>query len=75
MILARTGAILEEVDIWRRATLLIRQHGDDALFVAAQHADVQLARGDEPGCFVWTKIYRAIEAFNRQAPHEGEAVN
>jgi hypothetical protein len=40
---------LEDIDIWRTARMLIRQHGKDARFVATQHADAQLARGDELG--------------------------
>ena len=37
---------MDELDIWRTATLLIRQHGDAAGFVAAQRADAPLDQGD-----------------------------
>jgi hypothetical protein len=36
--------VISELDIWRAATLLIRQHGDDAEIVAAQRADELLDR-------------------------------
>jgi len=35
---------MEEIDIWRTATLLIRQHGDDAVFEAALRADGLLTK-------------------------------
>jgi hypothetical protein len=37
---------ISNLDIWRAADLLIRQHGDDAEIVAAQRADLMLDRGD-----------------------------
>jgi hypothetical protein len=64
-----------EIDIWRTATLLIRQHGEDADFVAAQRADELLGNGDHLGCAVFLQIKRAIETLKREKPREGEAVN
>ena len=40
-----------DLDIWRAANLLIRQHGADAEVVAAQRADEMLDRGESrTGC-------------------------
>jgi hypothetical protein len=64
-----------EIDIWRTAHVLIKQHGEDAAFIAAQRADALLEAGDDVGCFVFVKIGRAIEALKRDKPLEGEAVN
>jgi hypothetical protein len=51
---------INELDIYRAANLLIRQHRADAEFVAAQRADELLARGDPDGQLVWRRIRRAI---------------
>jgi hypothetical protein len=75
MRLPRGPPFMEEIDISRTATLLIRQHGDDAGFVAAQRADAQLRKGDELGCSVWLKVYRAMEALRRKKPRKGEATH
>ena len=49
-----------DIDIWRAANLLIKQHGDDAEIVAAQRADLMLERGDPEGRVVWLQIRRAV---------------
>jgi hypothetical protein len=49
-----------DIDIWRAATLLIKQHGENAEIVAAQRADLMLERGDHDGRLVWLRIKRAI---------------
>ena len=42
------------------ATLLIKEHGEDAEIVASQRADLMLDRGDRDGQLVWLRIRRAI---------------
>ena len=49
-----------DIDIWRAANLLIKQHGEDAEIVAAQRADQMLERGDRDGRLVWLRIGWAI---------------
>ena len=49
-----------DIDIWRAATLLMKQHGENAEIVAAQRADLMLERGDPEGRLVWLRIRRAI---------------
>ena len=51
---------LPELDIWRAASLLIRQHGSDAEIMASQRADMMLERGDIEGQRVWMRIRRAV---------------
>ena len=51
---------ISDLDIYRAANLLIRQHGADAELVAARRADELLARGDPDGQLVWKRIRRAI---------------
>jgi len=52
--------VIPDLDIWRAANLLIRQHGDLAEIVAAQRADELLDRGDRDGELVWLRIKRAV---------------
>ena len=51
--------MVADIDIWRTATLLMKQR-DDPEFYAAQRADKLLAAGDVDGCRVWTRIGMAI---------------
>ena len=52
--------MISDLDIWRAANLLIRQHGDDAELAAARRADLMLERGDLEGQTAWKQIGRAI---------------
>jgi hypothetical protein len=60
------AAMISDLDIWRAANLLIRQHGADAELEAGRLADLMVDRGDDEGRLVWARIRRAIEAL--QAP-------
>ena len=52
--------MIDELDIWRSAHLLIEKHGDEAELAAALRADELLARGDVEGEMVWRRIRKAI---------------
>jgi hypothetical protein len=52
--------MITDLDIWRAANLLIRQHGPDAEIEAARKADLMLDRGDGDGEVLWLLIMRAI---------------
>lgn len=67
--------MVADVDVWRAANLLVKQHGLDAVLVAAQRADDLLAQGDVEGQLVWKQIIAAIEELQRGTPSEGERVN
>ena len=56
--------VIREIDIWRAANFLIRQHGDDAELEAARLADLMLDRGDCAGRLLWLQILRAIETLD-----------
>ena len=43
---------IDDMDGWRAANLLVKQHGEDAALVAAQRADDLLAQGDIEGQIV-----------------------
>lgn len=53
--------MVSEIDIWRAANLLIKQHGESAASYAERHADEMLRRGDVDGSAVWCRIFAAIE--------------
>lgn len=64
-----------DLDIYRTASVLIREHGDEADLVAAERADSFLEAGDMDGCGVWKRVLKAVKEIQREEPHEGEAVN
>jgi hypothetical protein len=60
---------ISELDIWRAANLLIRQHGDGAEIEAARRVGRMLDRGDRDGQLVWLRVLKTIVAL--QAPPSG----
>ena len=67
--------MVDEIDIYRSAALLIEKHGEDAVIEAAIRADAMLDKGDLDGLQVWKAVLRAIEELQREYPKEGERVN
>ena len=64
-----------DLDIYRSATVLIREHSAGAALEAAQRADAMLARGDMEGCAVWKRILAAVEEMQRKERAPGEAAH
>ena len=61
----------DEIDIYRSANLLIKQHGDDAAIFAAMQADACLEKGELDGKVVWLAGIRAIaELQDTQVPDD-----
>jgi hypothetical protein len=52
--------MIPDIDIWRAATLLMKQHGPDAEVVAARRVDQLAEQEDDEGRAVWLRIRRAI---------------
>ncbi len=50
-----------DLDIYRSANVLVKQHGQDALTHAALRADAMLDKGDLDGYAVWKRILRVVE--------------
>jgi hypothetical protein len=67
--------MISDLDVWRCAHLLIKQHGDGAEFDAAGRADDMLAKGDVEGQRVWMLVLKAIRELQRTVPREGEHLN
>lgn len=67
--------MIADVDIWRTANVLMKEHGDYAVVVAAQRADELMADADVDGFFVWLAVVKAINELHRRARGEDDAVN
>ncbi len=57
-----------DLDIYRSANELIKQHGEAADIEAAMRADERLAAGDMEGKAVWLRIVKAIEELRQREP-------
>jgi len=66
---------MEELDVWRTAHVLMKQHGDQAALVAAKRSDELFAVNDFVGATVFHRIVRAILDLERKRPCDGESVN
>ncbi len=51
--------MIPDLDIYRSANVLVKQHGQDAPIHAATRADAMLDNGDLDGCAVWKRIVRS----------------
>ena len=56
---------MDDLDIYRSANLLVKQHGEDAPIHAAMRADAMLEKGDMDGYAVWQRVMRAVEELQR----------
>ncbi len=62
-----------DLDTYRSANELIKQHGDAADIEAAMRADERLAAGDMEGEAVWLRIGRAVEELlSEERPDDAE---
>ncbi len=55
-----------DLDIYRTASVLIREHGEDADLVAAERADSFLDAGDIDGSMIWKRVLKVIKETQRQ---------
>ena len=67
--------MISDLDIYRSAQVLIKQHGADAPTRAAMRAVAMLDKGDLGGYAVWRRILRAVEGLQKTEPESGEAVH
>ncbi len=57
--------MIRDLDIYRSANVLIREHGEDAALEAAMRADAMLEKGGLEGQAVWKRIVRAVQEIQR----------
>ncbi len=67
--------MIPDLDIYRSAQVLVKQHGPDAPIHAAMRADAMLDKGDLDGCAVWKGILRAVGELQRAEPGPGVQVH
>jgi len=65
-------ATTTEIDIYRSAHILIKQHGEGAAIQAAMEADAMLDKGGLDGAAVWRQIVAAVNELQREEPAVGE---
>ncbi len=63
-----------DLDIYRSANLLVKQHGDDAPIDAAMRADAMLEAGDLDGYAVWKRVLKAVGALLSKERPDGPTV-
>ncbi len=67
--------MISDLDTYRAANVLIRQHGEEAPIFAAMRADAMLGSDDLDGYAAWKRILRAVEGLQETTPKPGEAVH
>ena len=60
--------MLDDLDIYRAARLLIDQHGDGAEDHAADQVAAMMIRGDMDGVTIWRRILDAIKQLQGKTP-------
>ncbi len=64
-----------DLDIYRSANVVIREHGEDAALEAAMRADAMLEKGELEGLAVWKRILRAVEEVQRKERKLSESMH
>ena len=66
---------MHPLDPYRAATILIQEHGSDALAIAAERMlDMKLAN-DKEGESVWGRVFNAIQDLKALRPGNGRVVH
>ena len=63
-----------DLDIYRSANVLVKQHGHDAPIEAAMRADAMLDNGDLDGYAVWKRVTKAVEELLSKKRPDGATV-
>ena len=66
--------MVSDLDIYRSAAVLIREHGEDAALEAARLADAMLEKGDLDGQRVWKSVLEAVRELQRMEPQTGQSL-
>ena len=66
--------MVSDLDIYRAAQVLVKQHGQDAPTEVAMEADAMLEKGDLGGYAVWKRVLQAVEELRRMEAAAGTPV-
>ncbi len=69
------GKLIPDLDIYRSANILVKQHGADAPIHAAMRADAMLDKGDLDGYAIWKRILEAVGELQRAEPQPSETTH
>ena len=65
-----------DIDIYRTANLLIKEHGETAKVEAAMRADKMLEKGSLNGQATWLRVLEAVKKFlDKHPPRDGVGVH
>ena len=64
-----------DLDVYRAANELLKQHGDEAPIHAVMRADEMLAKGDLDGQATWKRILQAVDELLAENRPEGAQVH
>ena len=53
--------VIQEIDIWRAAVVMVKRYADDAEANADRRADELETEGDKAGAAIWRRVTVAIE--------------
>ncbi|WP_422369076.1 hypothetical protein [Pelagibius sp.] len=67
--------MISKTDVYRSASVLIREYGDFATIETALRADAFLAQGSIAGQRIWLRILAAVEELQRTEPKEDTKVH
>jgi hypothetical protein len=67
--------MIDDLEIWRAASLHLKRYGADAATQAAQRANELSTEGDSDGYAIWKRILEAVGEISRTKPAKGERVN
>ena len=67
--------MIPDLDIYRAAQVVVKQHGQDAPIEAAMRVDAMLEKGDLDGYAVWRRILRAVGELQRTEVGAGVRVH
>jgi hypothetical protein len=57
---------MEDIDLYRTAAEMIKQHRENATIEAAMKSDAMLAKGDMVGAKVWREVAKRITVLQDQ---------
>ncbi len=66
--------MISDLDIYRTANVLVKQHGEDAPIQAAMRADAKLEKGDLNGYAVFKRVVKATEELLSKDRPDGAAL-
>ncbi len=67
--------MIPDLDIYRSANLLVKDHGEDAPIHAAMRANAMLEKGDQEGYAVWKRVLMAVEELQREIATAGDQIH